>query len=67
LENQPKTVSYTIVAFRYDKKNSIRYKSFTEPVNVAKEVYGALTVDGADVISVRRVYITCPIPNSKTS
>jgi len=65
LENQPKTVSYRIVSFRYDKANSRRYKSFTDAVDVAKEVYGLLTVDGVDVISVRRVYTACPIPQEK--
>jgi len=57
---------YVLVAFRYDKKRSIKYETLPDEVRVAEEVFGALKLDGADVISIRRVYEKCPIPKEQT-
>jgi len=55
--SQPKpTVTFTIVAFRYDQHRSVLYKSCKDEGEAAKEVLLALHGYNADVISIRRVY-----------
>jgi len=53
---------FTVVAFRYDSTHSILYKTVNSEADVAEEVFGALKLDNADVISVRRVYPKCLPP-----
>jgi len=56
--NEAKRV-FVVVAFRYDKKNSVMYVTEKSPDGVAQVVYTALSVHNADVISIRRVYEEC--------
>lgn len=46
---------FTIVAFRYDRKNSILYSNKRTEGEIAQLVVKALGVLEADVISIRRV------------
>ena len=48
--------TFTIVAFRYNQKNSILYHNSDDPAVIARWVLKALHIDKADVISIRRVY-----------
>lgn len=49
---------FAIVGFRYDKPSSIEYDQYKEPQSVARTVERLLTVEnGADIISIRRVYL----------
>lgn len=59
---EKRTVTFTIVAFRYDKKNSIHYKNSADIDDIAHQVVKALRLMDADVISIRRVYEKCPAP-----
>lgn len=47
--------TFTIVAFRYDQKNSILYTNSDNEQLIANKVVELLTMKGADVISIRRV------------
>ena len=47
--------TYTIVAFRYDQKNSVLYQNATSEETIAKKVIQCLKDYKADVISIRRV------------
>jgi len=51
-----KTISYTIVAFRYDQKNSLLYKNSKIPTEIQSLVWKALVELQCDVISIRRVF-----------
>ena len=53
--------TYAIVAFRYDKFNSILYRGSDNIDHIATLVGFALR-EGADVISIRHVYTEEPIP-----
>lgn len=59
--------TFTIVAFRYDQKNSIFYRSSENAGFVADLVAKVLYDLKADVISIRRVYDVCPIPKENNS
>ena len=48
---------FAIVGFRYDQPSSIEYAQYKEPQSVARTVERLLTMEGADVISIRRVYL----------
>lgn len=49
-------MTYTIVAFRYNKRTSVLYKN-TEEIDELKALIGkALIVLEADVISIRRIH-----------
>jgi hypothetical protein len=55
---QNKKECFAVVGFRYDQPSSIEYDQYKEPESVAKTVARLLTMkDGADVISIRRVYL----------
>jgi len=61
--SQPKpTVTFIIVAFRYDEKKSVLYDNSKYPSAIANLVVHALQDLKADVISIRRVYEKCPKP-----
>ena len=47
--------TYTMVAFRYDKKNSILYMNTASTDEIGRQVVKALFELKADVISIRRV------------
>lgn len=57
---------YIIVAFRYDQKNSILYRNSPNPQTIADNVFRALLMGNADVISIRKVYEICPVPEKPT-
>lgn len=59
------TPTFTIVAFRYDEKNSIFYKNIPNPKAIADYVEHALLDLDADVISIRRVYEKRPEQEGK--
>jgi len=59
---EKRTVTFTIVAFRYDQKNSILYRNIPIAEAVPETVGRALVDLKADVISIRRVYEKCPVP-----
>lgn len=61
----PKEV-FTVVAFRYDQKRSVLYRTVTNIDTVSDLIQLALRRFGADVISVRRVYSKRPIPQNQT-
>jgi len=52
---------FTIVAFRYNQKRSIMYVVAGDRMKIAQLVDKALGEDGADVISIRRIYAEHPI------
>ena len=54
--------TFTIVAFRYNQKNSILYDNSTNIEKIGETVKVVLRNGKADVISIRRVYEQCPIP-----
>jgi hypothetical protein len=58
---------FTIVAFRYNKKNSVLYESCYQSWRVADLVVKALSELNADVISIRRVYEKNPIETEETT
>jgi len=55
-ERGPKTISYTIVAFRYDQSNSLLYRKSKIPTEIQSLVWKALVELQCDVISIRRVF-----------
>jgi hypothetical protein len=59
-------MTFTIVAFRYDQKNSILYTNSEYASVIASNVEKALNELNADVISIRRVYEKRPIPQNQT-
>ena len=57
-----KTQIFAVVGFRYDQPQSISYNQYKDPESVQSTVYGLLKMeDGADIISIRRVYLVPPI------
>ena len=49
---------FACVGFRYDQPQSMDYRQFKDPESVRGMVFRLLTQeDGADVISIRRVYL----------
>jgi len=58
--------TFVMVAFRYDRKRSVYYGEKANRTDVAKEVYGCLTIDEADFIIIRKVYPCQPAQPSKT-
>jgi len=58
---------YTVVAFRYDQAHSVLYETVYRYYDVAPLVDKALNERNADVISIRKVYESCPIPPKPTS
>ena len=55
LDTKASTELFTIVAFRYDQKNSILYRNSRDVHKIAAKVVQALRDLDADVISIRRV------------
>ena len=58
---------FTVVAFRYDQKRSVLYRTTYNVEDVLLNVDVALNLKNADVISIRRVYEERPTPQKKTS
>lgn len=56
--------AYAIVAFRYDKFNSILYRG-KDDIDYICLLVGFALREGADVISIRRVYTEEPIPSTE--
>ena len=57
-----KTQIFAAVGFRYDQPQSIEYAQYKAPESVRDLVFHLLTMeDGADIISIRRVYLVPPI------
>lgn len=57
-----KTQIFVAVGFRYDQPQSLEYVQYKDPESVRELVYRLLTMeDGADIISIRRVYLVPPI------
>jgi hypothetical protein len=52
---------FTVVAFRYDNKNSVVYETTESVLRVCGLVQRALCTEKADVISIRKVYDKNPI------
>jgi len=48
--------TFTIVAFRYNQKNSVFYRNTQSTMELAAWVENAIINYKADVISIRRVY-----------
>ncbi|MDG6910035.1 MAG: hypothetical protein JRM95_06220 [Nitrososphaerota archaeon] len=50
---------FVVVGFRYDQMSSLEYDQYKRPESAAAAVQRLLTQDhGADVISIRRVYLS---------
>ena len=58
---------FTVVAFRYDQKQSVFYNNTPHEHTVGVWVERCLKERNADVISIRRVYEERPTPQKKTS
>ena len=55
---QGKKEIFACVGFRYDQPSSLEYNQFKKAESVASMVLRLLTMeDGADVVSIRRVYL----------
>ena len=48
---------FAVVGFRYDQPSSLSYLQRVNPESIAAEVLSLLKDAGADVISIRRVYL----------
>jgi len=54
---------FAIVGFRYDQPSSLSYLQRVNPESIAAEVLSLLKDAGADVISIRRVYLDHELPD----
>ena len=66
MSERRKKTFYVMVAFRYDQKRSVMYLSIPNEELVGKWVVEALCKYDADVISIRKVYEKCPLPEKPT-